>query len=129
MIIYETYDLIFRMDKNTCSKCGMPLEDTRAGKQRYCRSCHAAYMRMTRPKHSELTDKQRKKANCRSYLNVYLNQGRIQKLPCAVCGSINSQAHHENYSKPLKVVWLCRNHHLRLHAAKKKVKVFHVSHV
>lgn len=37
--------------------------------------------------------------------------GKIIKTPCAVCGDINSEMHHPDYSKPLKVVWLCRKHH------------------
>ena len=103
--------------KKTCSKCGHELEESRKGKQRYCRACHAQNMRLNRPKHSDLTDEERKKANARSYLNVYIRRGKVKKLPCLFCGSENSQAHHYDYSKPLDVTWLCREHHLTLHGA------------
>lgn len=36
--------------------------------------------------------------------------------PCEVCGSEIVDAHHDDYSKPLDVRWLCPLHHRRLHA-------------
>lgn len=32
------------------------------------------------------------------------------KKPC-FCGENKSEAHHEDYSQPLKVKWLCKKHH------------------
>lgn len=72
-------------------------------------------MRMHRPKHSELSDEQRLKANVRAILKYYVKMGVIEKKPCQVCGAFDSQAHHEDYSKPLEVIWLCRRHHLETH--------------
>jgi hypothetical protein len=39
-----------------------------------------------------------------------LRSGKLVREPCAVCGE-KAQAHHDNYSKPLDVRWLCREHH------------------
>jgi hypothetical protein len=99
----------------TCSNCGEPLQENRIGKQRYCLYCHNAHMRKIRPKHSELTEAQRLKANARAYLNVYVKRGQVVKQPCCVCGSEKSQAHHDDYSKPLEVRWYCRLHHNEFH--------------
>jgi len=41
--------------------------------------------------------------------------GRLAKLPCAVCGARKTDGHHEDYDKPLAVVWLCRKHHHQRH--------------
>ena len=41
--------------------------------------------------------------------------GRIARQPCEVCGNTNSEAHHDDYSRPLDVRWLCRAHHAELH--------------
>lgn len=101
--------------KSTCSKCNNTLEINRLGKYRYCKVCHAENMRLNRPKHSQLSELQKKKANCRSYLNVYIKRGKIIKLPCEVCNNINSEAHHNDYDKPLEVKWLCRKHHIEYH--------------
>ncbi len=99
-----------------CSKCGGDL-GKRYKKQRYCKKCHAKNMRETRPKHSELTEEQRKKANARSYANVYLKRGVIQRKPCSVCGDEKSEMHHNDYSKPTEIIWFCRKHHLESHSA------------
>lgn len=40
-----------------------------------------------------------------------LKAGHLVRRPCCVCGSVNATAHHENYSKPLDVMWFCRRHH------------------
>ena len=40
-----------------------------------------------------------------------VKQGVIKKLPCETCGDIDSQSHHEDYTKPLEVTWLCQLHH------------------
>ena len=40
-----------------------------------------------------------------------LRKGTLIKKPCEVCGKLKVQAHHEDYSKPLDVKWLCEDHH------------------
>jgi hypothetical protein len=101
--------------KNRCSNCDGPLEPHRIGKQCYCLACHAEYMRLHRPKHSELKPEAKQKANARSYAHVYRDRGHIEIKPCEECGSEEAQMHHEDYSKPLKVKWLCRPCHLGWH--------------
>lgn len=103
-----------------CSKCGGDLGE-RYGKQRYCKACHASYMRATRPKHSQLKDEARKKANARAYANVYLRRGKIEKMHCINCGSNDSQMHHSDYRFPLLITWYCRECHLKLHNLEKQV--------
>jgi len=95
----------------TC-KCGKP---TRSKSSGYCKDCFNAYQRANRKRHSELSPEQRAKANARSYLNIYIRRGKIKKGVCEVCASKKAEAHHEDYSKPLVVKWLCRKHHLEHH--------------
>ncbi len=40
---------------------------------------------------------------------------RLERQPCVVCGNKETDGHHEDYSKPLDVMWLCRLHHRALH--------------
>lgn len=41
-----------------------------------------------------------------------IRDGRLKVQPCERCGyGIGVNAHHEDYSKPLEVVWLCRPCH------------------
>lgn len=44
-------------------------------------------------------------------------KGVLIKTPCEKCGEKQVQAHHEDYEQPLKVNWLCRRCHMRLHPA------------
>jgi hypothetical protein len=40
-----------------------------------------------------------------------IRRGDLVRQPCEVCGNPDAQAHHEDYSQPLRVRWLCRLHH------------------
>jgi hypothetical protein len=96
-----------------CSSC--KLHEPRP-KGRYCVPCHAQYMRQWRRTH-EMSAEQRRKDTCRSYAHVYLRRGKLVRSDCVSCGSVESQMHHPDYSRPLHVVWLCRPCHLALHAS------------
>lgn len=41
-------------------------------------------------------------------------KGTLLKQDCSACGA-KAEAHHNDYSKPLEVVWLCRRHHQLVH--------------
>lgn len=61
----------------------------------------------------------RPKHLAREALNRALKSGNVMKGPCAICGNKKVHGHHEDYSKPLEVIWLCRKHHDEHHAAEK----------
>ncbi len=42
--------------------------------------------------------------------------GKLVKSPCEVCGKLPANAHHDDYSQPLNIRWLCRAHHREWHA-------------
>ena len=71
-------------------------------------------MRLWRLTHP-MTEEQKMKGNARAYLHTYVKRGKVKRKPCQVCGSVFAHAHHEDYSKPLEVEWLCKKHHLQLH--------------
>lgn len=56
-----------------------------------------------------LANPEKKKAHGK--VSYALKKGVIKKLPCEECGSTIVDAHHDDYSKPLEVRWLCRQHH------------------
>ena len=53
----------------------------------------------------------KKQIKARQILNNAVKQGLIKRLPCEVCNKKKTEAHHKNYNKPLKVKWLCIDHH------------------
>jgi len=44
-----------------------------------------------------------------------INKGKLPKKPCVVCQSHEVVPHHEDYSNPFKVIWLCEAHHKAYH--------------
>ena len=55
-----------------------------------------------------------KKRN-REIYKTALRMGKLVKTPCMVCGEVEVEGHHPDYSRPLDVVWLCRKHHMEIH--------------
>jgi hypothetical protein len=39
----------------------------------------------------------------------------LDRKPCEICGAEKADAHHDDYSKPLDVRWLCETHHSEHH--------------
>lgn len=46
-----------------------------------------------------------------------IRDGRLIREPCEECGAVKVDAHHDDYTKPLTVRWLCHKHHIQLHFA------------
>jgi hypothetical protein len=59
--------------------------------------------------------KNREKDRARKIFKRALISGELIRMPCEVCGALESEGHHEDYSKPLEVRWLCRPHHNDVH--------------
>lgn len=52
----------------------------------------------------------------RAVVNMRLRRGKLHKQPCEECAKQNIfnmevEAHHDDYSKPSEVRWLCGKHH------------------
>ena len=62
----------------------------------------------------------KRKAN--RFITNRLFRGTLKKGRCVFCGAENAQAHHEDYSKPNCIVWLCLEHHWDVHARRLTVK-------
>ena|ERR1035441_861393 len=58
------------------------------------------------------------KTSARQAAQNAIRDGRLQRLPCEVCGNPKAQAHHDDYSEPLTVRFLCRKHHDEHHKGK-----------
>lgn len=68
--------------------------------------------RKTHPK----TPEQLFKDKVRAYAIVYRRRGKLIPQPCEKCGTTEEiQMHHEDYSKPLDVKWLCVPCHMDEH--------------
>lgn len=80
----------------------------------------AGYKKPSTPESDKIWNhKNRHKKN--AHLKVFraVRAEKITKLPCEICGNPKSEAHHEDYSQPLNVKWLCQYHHGKVHHKKR----------
>lgn len=112
-----------------CPNCGVtkPAHDfhknksAKSGLHWHCKKCACEWQSLHRkPK----TREQRLRWRMRNPLNQVahdkvrraVKSGRLTPKPCEKCGSrTRINAHHDDYSKPLDVRWLCQGCHLELH--------------
>ena len=84
-----------------------------------------ANMRM-RKRNPEIVIKERKyKSNWRqkhpeaikahNILNNGIRNGLVVRGICIFCSNKKPYGHHEDYSKPLDVLWICPKHHTEIH--------------
>ena len=76
------------------------------------------YQKLHRQEKSDLTSAWQKVSRA-------IRNGCLEKvMKCEICRSgIKVEAHHDDYSKPLDVRWLCSLHHHRHHAAERAAKI------
>ena len=58
-------------------------------------------------------DKRRNRAH--NAVSRGIHSGKLVRQPCCRCGQKKSIAHHEDYDKPLEVMWLCQPCHKQRH--------------
>jgi len=123
-----------RVKKNLTGLC--PCGAERGPKQKYyCLPCKARISREWRAAHKvptrpqevlELEKKARDayqeiKRSVRKATYYYIKTGRLVRQPCEKCNTTDKvEAHHDDYTKPMDVRWLCRKHHLEHHEGEKK---------
>lgn len=66
-------------------------------------------------KKSKTTLEGNKKYRARVKVGNALRAGTLVKTACEVCTEPKVEGHHDDYSKPLEVKWLCIYHHKKLH--------------
>lgn len=90
-----------------------------------CSVCSRAYARTRRPalrllwsesfkkRYADPVERPRLLARRRTIRLI--KKGVLVRQPCEVCGLSEVEAHHDDYSRPADVRWLCRAHHRELH--------------
>ena len=79
------------------------------------------YKKMFNQRQKAWADKRplHKKAN--QAVGNAIRVGRLIRQPCEVCSELIVEAHHDDYSKPLDVRWLCRKHHYEHHKTERAI--------
>jgi hypothetical protein len=106
----------------SCKSCLKIRDKIRYPKEKINRSeKHKAYICTEAGKTSrkESTNKYRsenpKKYKAHNAVNNAIRDNKLVKQPCEICGSEDSNGHHDDYDKPLDVRWLCEEHHKQWH--------------
>ena len=116
-------------NKYHCPSCGefKPLSEFHrdrskvSGYSSYCKVCRRPIIQSLNNKiktRERLENPLRFKAMTKVYQAV--KSGKLLKFPCEVCHTPKVQAHHNVYTKPLDVVWVCQLHHAEIHWMKRK---------
>lgn len=127
-----TMILLNVLDYKACVICNTPILKKRKDRPtKYCSSdCYHIDRRLKSKNNGSITNysfqvtyrkkfPERRRAHC--LVEYALKNGSLKKMPCVKCGNQKSEAHHEDYSKPLEVKWLCRPCHLKEHNSFRKV--------
>lgn len=77
------------------------------------RAAHPGYMTKKKAEWLARNPQRRRVKDATAYA---IETGKLVKLPCEVCGESKVEAHHPDYSRPLMVVWLCKQHHKEIHS-------------
>jgi len=67
-------------------------------------------------------EKYPEKNHARQCVSHAIRTGKMTRKPCEKCGE-RAQAHHDDYSKPLEVMWLCPKHHGERHVELNEIKI------
>ena len=100
--------------------------ETEREKARFYAKKFSKTRKTTKKWHEKNKDKVRKYYNkrreehpeifkCYTAVRTKLRNGTLKKGKCVICDSTKTEAHHEDYSKPFDIVWLCKKHHGLIH--------------
>lgn len=114
----ENIDKVKEYDRNRPNKAERVIKD----KERLKKD-PIAYKKM-KVKNSEWVKRNRHKRNAHLKLSRAVLKGIvIRKFECEKCTStIQVEAHHEDYEKPLEVIWLCSKCHHERHVELRKIE-------
>lgn len=48
-------------------------------------------------------------------LSNAIRDGKIKRGVCQICSCEKVEGHHYDYTRPLNVIWLCNEHHVKIH--------------
>jgi ribosomal protein S27AE len=67
---------------------------------------------------SEYKKANRERVRANAAVKRAVDKGLLSRLSCEQCGNKNTVGHHDDYSKPLVVRWLCQRCHMKHHHGK-----------
>lgn len=91
------------------------IEKARERARAYDRRRRLTHPEQERARRKRWHEKYPEKAKAHRAVRTALEGGKLVQQPCEVCHGAKTIAHHDDYSKPLAVIWLCEVHHKARH--------------
>ncbi len=123
--MYNVIMSLLRSKFATREEYNQYFRDYREKNRKKLRKYNREYNKAWRKKYGYASEKRYRKNNPEKtaagrLLRYAVKAGKIIRKNCEKCGSIKSQAHHDDYTKPLEVRWLCSIHHAEFHRNQNK---------
>tara|TARA_R110000803_G_scaffold163585_1_gene227256 strand:- start:41 stop:463 length:423 start_codon:yes stop_codon:yes gene_type:complete len=131
------------MESKACFKCSetkplaefykhSAMADGRIGKCKSCNKADVIANRLSKVEYYREYDRDRGSRQTSDYIKEYrakypnkykahgmvaraIRSGKLFRELCEVCSELDVHAHHDDYSKPLNIRWLCPVHHKKWH--------------
>lgn len=130
-----------RLVEKPCEKCAKPFLSPKSNRGRFCSNeCRAQHVIATGQFAGEKNprwlggvsndnmryrrrqmEKHPERELARRLVHQAVASGKLVRQPCEVCQATPAEGHHDDYSKPLEVRWLCSPHHDEHHARERKL--------
>jgi len=111
-----------------CERCSESIE-RKSSMHKYCKPCADTVKEENRGRYrSKLSTKISEANKSKEFREQFpdkrkaqwavtnaIRDGKLVREPCLVCKKEFAEGHHEDYSKPLEVMWLCKSCHYWWH--------------
>lgn len=126
----QQFEMLEKTDELRCGSCKEvkhkdcfnKKKSRKTGRQCYCRACQTVQRRNhyinnveDYKRKNKLRSQTSQKSKVAWAARYAITTGKLVRQPCEECGAEKTDAHHDDYAKPLEVRWLCRSHHRQWH--------------
>ena len=98
------------------------IENNREAHRKHCRESNKKNHEKTMERMRKYSADHPEKSKANGIVSKKIKQGKLNKPDrCSICGETGYiEAHHDDYSKPLDIIWCCKKCHWKLDEARRE---------